>query len=341
MKVRNLTIPQRDYILSMAGVVTAILFFISGIGSYRIFIVFAIEQSLKGSKFLQKTVVIGVLAYVLSAYLDFMNGPIIFPSTKNYFIIVFLAFIVVRLLIQKSFKRLISDITRNQYFETCPSCHYHNSYLVGSCSNCDYKKGDALPASPAKISPHVKGDKIPPALLNLLSLGEGEEVLFYKTLNMFTNKFINGKRIIRKALVITSANLIFLDYNCFSLRKPNGWTTRDIIPLSDVIAIQGKMKDLYMSERSFLIIRTMRNDIYEIGLSTFGKYITEIKQVIAIVNTLNPQLELATNFSEPSLREQQSSTSTWQMLVLIIILMMTVFYALWQSFPHLTDWGLK
>jgi hypothetical protein len=341
VKVRNLSIPQRDFILNMAGVVTTILFFISGVGSYRIFIVYTIEEILKGSKLIQKTVLLGALAYILSAYWDIKSGPIIFPSTGRYFSAVFFAFVVVRLMIQKSFKRLISDITQNQYFETCPACHYHNSYLVGSCSNCDYKKGDVLPASPSTLSAYVKGDKISSTLINLLSLGQGEEVLFHKSLDVFTNKFINGKRMVRKDLVITSANVIILDYKCIPLGRPTGWTTRDIIPLSEVTAIQATMKDLYMSRRPFLVIKTSQKHVYEIGLSTVGKYVADIKHVIDTLNKNNPQIELGMNIALPYSNEQKSSTSTWQMLVLIIILMITVFYALWQSFPHLADWGLK
>jgi hypothetical protein len=336
VKVRNLSIPQRDFILNMAGVLTAILFFISGVGSYRIFIVYAIEETLKGSKIIHRTVIFGVLAYIFSAYWDFKSGPIIFPSTKNYFPLVFFAFVIVRLLIQKSFKRLISDITQNQYFETCPSCHYHNSYLVGSCANCDYKKGDRLP-SPAKISINAKGDIIPATLTNLLTLGEGEEILFHKTLTVFTNKFKNGKRIIRKHLVITSRNLIILDYNTFQMGTPKGWTARDLIPLSEIVAVEGKLKKFYMNWRPFLIIRS-NNDVYEIALSTFAKYVAHIDDLSTIIKTLNPQVVTANSLIG---NDAVYSSRDKRLLLLLPFLLILLGMAIWRLIQYMQIHGFN
>lgn len=321
----------------MSGVVTAILFFISGVGSYRIFIVYAIEETLKGSKLLQNIVIVGVLAYIFSAFWDFKSGPIIFPSTKNYFPVVFFAFIVVRLLIQKSFKRLISDITQNQYFETCPSCHYHNSYLVGSCSNCDYKKGDKL-ASPARISPNVKGDTMPAELTELLRLGENEEILFHKALTLFTNKFKNGKRIIRKHLFITSSNLIMLDYSSFQIGTPKGWSAREIIPLSEIVSVEGKLKKFYMAWRPFLIIRFKNNDVYEIALSTFAKYVDSINELASIIQGSNPQVVTANSLIA---NDAVYSERDKRLLFLLPFLLMLLGIAIWRLIQYMQTHGFN
>lgn len=345
MKVRNLSIQQRDFILNMSDVVTAVLFIITGIGSYRILIVFAIERSLS-TRLQQKTVLIGVLAYIFSAYFDFMNGPIIFPDTKNYFIIVFLAFIAVRLLIQKSFKRMISDLTQNQYFETCPSCHYHNSYLVGSCSNCDYKKGDNLPASTSKISDELKGDKIPPRLTNLLVFNEDEKIIFHKNLNSFTGKLKNGETILRKHLLITSKSIVMLNYTWSLFQIPKCWTDRDIIPLSDVIAVEGKMKQGFAAERPSLKIRTIQNDSYEIVFSGYGDYISEINDIAAIIKSVNPQVETAIILTQkpwsPGFRliplntllinDTTDTDRNKRMLILLPLILILLGLVLWQVF---------
>ena len=86
-------------------------------------------------------------------------------------------------------------------------------------SNYDYKKKDQLLPSSPKMSPCLKGDKISPALIRLLYLGENEEILFYKSLNL--RKFKNGKNIFRKLLVITPVNLILASYKSFYIPMPN------------------------------------------------------------------------------------------------------------------------
>jgi hypothetical protein len=131
----------------MSGVVTVILFFISGVGSYRVFIVHATGCFVTGTKLGRQVGPIGSLGYLLALYLDFNNGPIISPHTKNYFVIVLIAFIAVNIMVHNIFKRMIIHCTQYQYFNECPSCHYRNFYLVGSCANCNYKKGDPLDAS--------------------------------------------------------------------------------------------------------------------------------------------------------------------------------------------------
>lgn len=152
--------------------------------------------------------------------------------------------------------------------------------------------------SVAKITPSLKGDKIPPGLLNLLSIGEGEEILFHKKMSLFTQQLKNGERIARKHFVITTKNMIILDYYSFHIRMPKSWRERDVIPLSDIIAVEGKMKEFYMASRPFLVIRTIHNDVYEIVLSTYGKYIAEIKEIAAIVKKGNPKVEIIMNLTE-------------------------------------------
>lgn len=166
MKFKHISIQQRDFVLNMSGVVTAILFFISGVGSYRVFIVHAIECFLNGTRLRRRIATVGALAYLLALYLDFNDGPIIFPYTKNYFIIVLILFIVVNIIVHSIFKRMIIHITNYQYFTKCPSCSYKNYYLVGSCANCNYKKGDPLAPLPLKADMKSSGPSLKEHLRN-------------------------------------------------------------------------------------------------------------------------------------------------------------------------------
>jgi hypothetical protein len=237
-------------------------------------------------------------AYVASFYLDVTDGPMFSHATKSYFFVVLPTFVLVDYFLNSLFKKLISNITHDQYFVECPACHFNNVRLVDACANCSYKKDNPLTPSAAKISAFLKGDKITPGLLNLLTLGEGEEILFHKKLTLNTAKFKNGARQARKHLVITTANLIILDYFSFHIRIPKSWRERDVVPLSEITAVEGKMKIFYNGMRPFLMIRTTHNDVYEIILSTFGKYIAEIKEIATIIKNANPQVEITIELVE-------------------------------------------
>lgn len=192
-----------------------------------------------------------------------------------------------------------------------------------------------------KSAPSLKGDEIPSGLITLLNIGEDEEILFHKKLNLFTQQLKNEKRVARKHLVITTANLIILDYYSFHLRMTKSCRERDVIPLSEIKTIEGQMMKFYATMRPFLIITTIHNDVYKIVLSTFGKYISEINQIAAIVKEKKPQAEVDIYLPAPYGKELLGSTSSWRILLLILFLMLMVYYLLWQSFPNLKDWGLK
>ncbi len=302
MNFKQITAQYRDFILEISGFLTVSLIFFAGIGRYRVVLGYAVYSLIKALsaiiKVEQRIYLIFFPAFVVSLFLDVTSGPIFPLFAKNYLLLALLVMIVSDDLVRKFFKKVISNITEGQFFVVCPSCNYDNKDLVEKCLNCSYQKGIPLTILAARISPSLKGDKIPPGLLNLLNLGESEEILFHKKLNLFTQKLKNGERVARKHFVITTANLIILDYYSFHIRMPESWRERDIIPLSEIIAVEGKMKEFYMAMRPFLIIRTIQKDVYEIVLSTFGKYIAEIKEIAAIIKKANPQVEIVMNLTE-------------------------------------------
>lgn len=280
-------------------------------------------------------------AFVVTFYIDVTNGPMFQPGTKSYFLIVLPIFLVVDSIVNNLIKEFIYNLTEGRYFVACPSCHFNNVRAVETCSACSYKKGLPLAISVAKFAPSFKGDNVPHGLTNLMNVGEREEILFHKKLGLFTQQLKNRERVAKKHFVITTANLIILDYFSFHIRMPKSWRERDMLPLAEIVTIEGKMKKFYTTMRPILIITTIHNDVYEIVFSTFCKYISEIEQIAAIIKDKNPQVEVDINLSETYWKEHLSSSSTWRMLLLILFLMMIVFYALWQSFPNLDDWGFK
>ncbi len=303
MKFKHISNQDRNFILNISGVVTASLFFVSGIGSYRFFLVYAIHCLIRALNIEQKYIFIFLPAYIVTLYLDVTNGPIFMQTTKPYFFIVLTAFVIADSLVHTVFKKWISNVTQNQYFIECPSCHFNNIHLVETCANCSYKKGNMLTVSAAKISPSFKGDKIPPGLIQLLSLGMGEEIIFHKKLTLSSQQLKNGERVVRKHLVITTTSVIILDYYSFHIHMPNSWRERDVIPVSEILAVEGKMKKFMKGVCPFLIIKTINGDVYEIVLSTLGNYIAEIKEIAAIIKKTNPQVEITIELYETPLNK--------------------------------------
>jgi hypothetical protein len=303
VKSKQITNQHRDLILSISSVMTVALFFVSGIGSYRFFLVYAIYSLLKAFRVERVMMFVFFPAFVVTLYLDFANGPLFSRGTQNYFFIILLTFMVADYFINKFVKKLIRNISQEQYFVDCPSCHFNNIQLVEICANCSYKKGNLRVPSTAKISPFLQGDKITPGLLNLLTLGESEEILFHKRLTLFSQQLKNGERVVKKHLVVTTANLIILDYYSFHISMPKSWRERDVIPLLGISAIEGKMKEFYKTMRPFFMIKTINNDVYEIVLSTFGNYIHETNEIAALIKKANPQVEIAIELAETPLKK--------------------------------------
>jgi hypothetical protein len=193
VKLKQISNQQRDFILNISGFVTVSLFFISGIGSYRFFLVYAIYSLLKALKVEQKIMFVFLPAYVASFYLDVTDGPMFSHATKSYFFVVLPTFVLVDYFLNSLFKKLISNMTQDQYFVECPSCHFNNIELVEACANCSYRKGNHLGPSTDHISSLVKGDKIPDGLIPLLSLGIAEEIIFHKKLTLFSQQLKNAE----------------------------------------------------------------------------------------------------------------------------------------------------
>lgn len=333
MNLKQLANRYHGPIRDLSGFLTVVLLFSTGVGSYRFFLVFGIYFLLKALK-LEKSPVglIFLPAFIVTFYLDVTNGPILQPSSKSHFLIILPIFFVVGTLITTATKNLIINLTDGRFFYTCPSCRFHNIQLVERCGECSYEKGVMSSLMPPEISPSFKGDDIPVSLLNLLRTSKGEEILFHKKLTTDSATFKNGLRQVRKHFLITNVNLIFLDYAAFHLRMPNSWREKDIVPISEIIAVEGKMKQRYMSPQPFIVIKSSHDDIFEMSFSHYGNYITEIKQIAAVIKEQNSHVEITMNLYEAPWKKQLGLSSIWQALLLIIFLILAVSYALWQSF---------
>lgn len=128
--------------------------------------------------------------------------------------------------------------------------------------------------------------------MSFANIGEDETIVFHKKLSSNLAFYKNDKRILRKHLIITKSNLIFIDYQSFFFCKPKGCRERDIIPLTEIEVVSCDMREIFMAKRPFLEFTTVRNDAYGIALSCFGKYKEEMTEIANLIKTSNPQAEI-------------------------------------------------
>ena len=322
------------------------LIFASGIGRYRVVVVFAVYYALKALYALlkneQKIILLLVPATVIALYFDIAKGPIFPLFAKNYLLIALPVMLTVDNLAVNFVKKMICNISEGQFFVACPACKCFHKDLVEKCQNCFYKKGNQLTVAAAKISPMIRGDRIPPGLLKLLNLGTSEEILLHKKLTRNFAKFKNGVRQARKHFVITTENLIILDYYSFHIRIPNSWREKDIIALSDIISIEGTMKKYYMAMRPFLIIRTVHGDVFEIVFSTFENYSDQIKDISDIIKKANSHVNVILNLkpkrtiiSQFAAVEGLDIKKMRRLLLLVALLLILLAIVLWRFFQSI------
>ena len=337
MNLKQLANRHRQSIRDLSGFLTVVLFFATAIGSYRFFLVFGILFLLKALKLEKPVMFLFLPAFIVTFYIDVNNGPMLQPSSKSRFLLILPIFFVVGSLVTGAAKRLIINLTEGRFFTTCPSCRFHNIHLVEKCSECTYEKGIMSSLMPPKISPSFCGDKIQPRLLNLLRTNTSEAILFHKKLTSFVRNIRNGVRQARKHLIVSTSNLIILDYYSFHFRMPDSWREKDVIPLADIISVEVTKERFFNALRPVLRIKTTNNDVYEIVLSTYGKYVAEINKIATIIKSVNPQVE--TNLSSIIGDEYNEKDERILLLMPFIILLLVI--ALWRLFQYVQIHGFN
>jgi len=135
-------------------------------------------------------------------------------------------------------------------------------------------------------------DKITPEIISFANIGEDETIVFHKKLSSNLVFYKNDKRKLRKHLIITKSNLIFLDYQSFFFCKPKCCRERDVIPLTEIEVVSCDMREVFMAKRPFLELTTTKKDVYGIALSGIGKYKEEIIDIANLIKASNPQAEI-------------------------------------------------
>lgn len=288
-----------SFFIEISGFISASLIFSSGIGRYRICIAYAVYSIIKA---IGTRIHIGKIpdvfllpAIAIAIYLDVTKGPLLPLFTNNYFMIALPVLVIVDLLISKLIKHMISYMSNGELFVACPSCSYDNRELVKTCKKCNYDISKHLISYSPNISMHFIGIEISPKLFQLLDIDESEEIVYHKKLTSNLVFFKNNERELRKHLIISTANVIFIDYEGISFGIPKSYRAKDMIPLGQIELLTCEMKNIFMANCPFLEIVTIDKDCYGITFSYFGNFKDEMEEIVKLITNLNPQVKTTLN----------------------------------------------
>src|SRR6266545_4470342 len=206
-KTRETIIQHYDSIINLAGTVAVTMLFLSGLGRYRVVLIYAIycliNSVLSISTPGRKVKYVFLPATLAAIYLDIRNGPFSPILIKNSLLLTLPLMLIIDNLVRHYCMRAIESVAGGRVFCVCPKCKYDNKGLVAVCSFCSYKYGE----QPEPI-PRVQkiGKLMPVKVMRMVSLRDGESILFCLRLFPFRSVVKNGERQIRTYFIVTSDN---------------------------------------------------------------------------------------------------------------------------------------
>lgn len=286
---------NRVAILHGVSFLSAILIFSLGIGRYRVVLAYAFYSFIACLLTLKRPdnkdfywLLLPLM--VISISLDIARGAVMPLFEHNYLVVAIGTVFVGDTVAKNCAERLIGKLSKGLLFVICPSCFYENKELVEKCIYCSYEKGSSTMLSPPVAQPPY--GKIAPRVLNILKL-QDEQILFY--LSWFPSKtvFINSERDSRAIFVITTRNIILLDYYRFALTHPESWRVKDKVDLSAISSVEITTRDLYHMRYPLLVISTTSGDKYEMIFHIGRKYSDRMKKIVDILREMNPKIEIS------------------------------------------------
>lgn len=302
IKIKDLFIQKNILISEISGFIAVSLIFFSGVGRYRVILIYALYCLIKAmskSISIERILSLFFLPIIIMAlYLDINNGPIFPIFNSNSLLIALIVMIISEISIRNLVANIISNIVNYELFMICPLCNFNNNLLVKSCKNCNYNSRKQIEKNVSKLSTFFKGDKIPSWIICSLNLDENEVIVFHKKLYRNIVVCKNDERIIRKNMIITKVKIILLDYQRFIFFNNTGYREIDIIPIETIKIIKCQMKYIYMSKRPCFEIVTISGDVFLISLSSFTNYKQEIENIVSAIKNTNKIIETVIDISD-------------------------------------------
>lgn len=281
-------IANQEAIVCITAALAVSTVFLVGIGRYRVIAVYAVYLMLKFFEHLLKTRAtlsrLLLPATVLAVYFDIAKGPVLPIYQKNYLVLGLATMVCMDVAVRSVVKKAIVTIAHGEVFVSCPSCGYDNKIPVDRCSRCSFVNAEAS----VRLRGVLRGDacKLPSRLSKMVGLREDEEVLFQTRL--FPNKsvFVNGRRVIRKNLVVTTWRVILVDYMYFA----GSWRDKDDIAIADIVRIDGALKKVTIARQPVLGISTSVGDNYEIVYGLCADYKRQMPEIARLIQQRNPRI---------------------------------------------------
>lgn len=275
--IRSVT-KNYEFYINFIRACSALIIYLSGIGRYRLVIVIIVYNLLnsiiiKANNRLYVNYIL-LPAMIIAILFDWEMGPL-YPVLKfNSVLFTFILIVFVDKLVKTRVEKYISGISNGILFIECPSCGYGNMDLSSKCSNCNYEsslEGNNI----SNANATNQNDKLS-KMLNL-----PDDIILYKLrLFPFVSVLINGAKEIRTYFVVTSKDIILIDYFYFS----SSWRRKDIIPISSILSLRLIEKKMYVACEPTIEICTDTNNKYEIVFLKIFKSESAINNVIDNIN---------------------------------------------------------
>jgi len=296
------------YLIDIGTAVPVGILLLIGMARYRIvvfiffFLLFRSAIFSNPKMVLPRYAVLPLIIY--SLYMDMTNGPI-WPSYRfNSLPISISVCLLLIWIIPDAIEDLIARSSQRSLFVTCPSCMHYNVHLVTKCKNCAFgvtngnvyisdTKCKNLPIS--AVSAKIE---VPERVLKMLCLSCDEAVLLYVRRRFYGSATMNDKRSVLKSMVVTSQNLVLLDYPLLF----GGWRFKESINISTIERVEAKMKKIKGGQVPILALTTVGGVLYTIPFSHFEDYKLKMISVIHAIRSANPSVNSDIDVPESSWR---------------------------------------
>ena len=140
--------------------------------------------------------------------------------------------------------------------------------------------------------------KVPAKVLRMLQLSQNEIIQFHIKIS-FLPIFVNDVRKARTNFIITTQNIMLVDYYRFPIRAYNSFREQDVIPLSTVTHVMAKMKKYTLAQEPLISFATSTNNKYEMVFYRRKKCLKIYHEIVNIIKKENPKVECKIAMPDP------------------------------------------
>lgn len=310
MRVKTADKNKYDAIILFSTSVATLLVFLSGLGRYRVILLFfiffllrAVFSYFKLSSTGLYLLLLPVLLIVLPLDIKYGQFLPLFPNL--HFIISITFLIVVELLARSCTVGILRRLTNKEIFRVCPECMYDNRNLVDECASCNYKSSSSdsiveqrSPVSGIKLANDIKKEidkntklgllkKPSGKILKSLRLEVDENILV--NIKIFPNRsfFKNGVREVGGNFVMTTKRIVFIGFSFLG----GGWRFKEIIHYDQLSDIRVEMKQLVTKKEPVIVFKTIDN-VYELYFKSLLPFRNKINGIIDCLRKNNASVPI-------------------------------------------------